>query len=91
MVCHRTSPRYGSALTACARSNMREVYMLLHEMESRGLPLQESVLISVIMYAVSLRLSSLRERSNRRCSQPSTSLKERHQHQQQYHHQQHQR
>ena len=40
---------YGSALTACARCGMwEEVQRLLQEMEELGLPLQESVLISVI-------------------------------------------
>ena len=40
---------YGSALTACAKVGMwKEVETLLTEMEQHGLPLQESVIISVI-------------------------------------------
>ena len=65
---------YGSALIACARSNMwREVYMLLHEMESRGLPLQESVLISVINVCRISQIRAISEREKQPLLQPAVT------------------
>ena len=62
---------YGSALTACAKVGMwNEVETLLAEMEQYGLPLQESIIISVINSCRGQGQRDFFERTDR----PTTSI-----------------